>query len=79
MVILRTLDALLINPNLDENFVSDVIQADSDDVNTWNLAPQTDWHGISGSEHFVQFYEADWFLLSSWRSGLGPRNRKAFG
>ena len=55
----------MINPNYDANRVSEIIEGNSDDAGAWNLAPQTDWRGMSGSEHFVQFYDADGFLLNS--------------
>jgi signal transduction histidine kinase/ActR/RegA family two-component response regulator len=61
----------LINPNHDGNCVAENIQGDSDDVSPWNIAPQIDWRGMSGSDHFVQFYEADGFLLNSLSGFIG--------
>ncbi len=61
----------MINPNHDENGVSETFQGHPDDVSTWNLAPQMDWRGMSGSEHFVQFYDADGFLLNSLSGFIG--------
>jgi hypothetical protein len=64
-------EALLINPNLDGNCVSDIIQGNADDVSSWNHEPQMDWRGMRDSEHFVQFYEADGFLLNSLSGFIG--------
>jgi len=61
----------LINPNHDGNCVSEIIQGKHDEVSLWNFAPQVDWRGMSGSEHFVQFYEADGFLLNSLSGFIG--------
>ena len=35
------------------------------------LAPTTDWGEMSDSDHFVQFYESDDFLLNSLSSYVG--------
>ena len=35
------------------------------------LAPVSDWSGAAGPEHFVQFYEADAFLISSLGGFVG--------
>jgi len=61
----------LINPDNKGNSVSEIIQVHPDGVSAWNLAPQTDWRGMSGSEHFVQFYEADGSLLNSLSGFIG--------
>jgi DcmR-like sensory protein len=61
----------LINPSHDGNGVSEIIQSKSDDISQWKLAPQMDWRGMSRSEHFVQFYEADGFLLNSLSGFIG--------
>jgi signal transduction histidine kinase/CheY-like chemotaxis protein len=61
----------LINPTNDGNFVSEIVQSNPADVSSINLAPQLDWRGMSKSEHFVQFYEADAFLLNSLSGFIG--------
>ncbi|MGI8898711.1 MAG: hybrid sensor histidine kinase/response regulator [Pyrinomonadaceae bacterium] len=61
----------MINQNQDGNAVSEILQGNPDDVSPWDLAPQTDWRGMSDSEHFVQFYEADAFLLNSLSGFIG--------
>ncbi|HET6646321.1 MAG TPA: ATP-binding protein [Pyrinomonadaceae bacterium] len=43
----------------------------SDNISVWNFAPQTDWRVMSDSDHFVQFYEADSFLLNSLSGFIG--------
>lgn len=61
----------MINPNNNGNAVSEIIQNNPDDVSTWSFAPQTDWSEMGKSEHFVQFYEADGFLLNSLSGFIG--------
>jgi signal transduction histidine kinase/CheY-like chemotaxis protein len=61
----------LINPDHSGNCFSETIQGNPDDVSGWNVAPQTDWRGMSGSEHFVQFYEEDGYLLNSLSGFIG--------
>ncbi|MGB7921822.1 MAG: ATP-binding protein, partial [Pyrinomonadaceae bacterium] len=40
-------------------------------VATQEFAPLSDWSGMSESEHFVQFYETDTFLLDSLSGFIG--------
>lgn len=61
----------MINLNYDGNSVPEIIQANPDDARSWSLAPLTDWRWMSPSEHFVQFYEADGFLLNSLSGFIG--------
>ncbi len=49
----------------------DVVQLNSADVGNWNFAPRSDWSEMSDTEHFVQFYEADGFLLNSLKGFIG--------
>ena len=46
-------------------------QLRSDDAATWSVAPRTDWTAMNDAEHFVQFYEADGFLLNSLGGFIG--------
>jgi signal transduction histidine kinase/ActR/RegA family two-component response regulator len=41
------------------------------DVTKWNYAPCTNWAEMGDTEHFVQFYEADGFLLNSLSGFIG--------
>lgn len=41
------------------------------DVAKWNYAPRADWAQMGDTEHFVQFYEADGFLLNSLSGFIG--------
>ena len=41
------------------------------DIPILNFAPRTDWSEMSETEHFVQFYEADSFLLNSLSGYIG--------
>jgi signal transduction histidine kinase len=59
----------LINQNYDCN--AETILGRSGDISALNIAPQTDWRGMGDSEHFVQFYEADGFLLNSLSGFIG--------
>jgi signal transduction histidine kinase/CheY-like chemotaxis protein len=61
----------LIKAELKDDSVDDVIQLNSDDVAKWNFAPRADWTEMSETEHFVQFYEADGFLLNSLSGFVG--------
>lgn len=48
-----------------------IVQTNSDDIAKWNLAPRADWSNMADTEHFVQFYEADGFLLNSLSGFIG--------
>lgn len=54
----------MINPSNNGSSLSEVIANE-------NSAPRTDWTEMSDSEHFVQFYEADGFLLNSLSGFIG--------
>lgn len=69
----------MINPNHDGNGVSETIQGNPDDVSRLNLAPQMDWRGMSETEHFVQFYDADGFLLNSLSGFIGTAIKASEG
>lgn len=43
----------------------------NDELATWNSAPRADWTEMSDTEHFVQFYEADGYLLNSLGGFIG--------
>lgn len=51
--------------------MDDAIQLNSDEVAKWNFAPRADWSEMGAAEHFVQFYEADGFLLNSLSGFVG--------
>ncbi|MDQ5845145.1 MAG: ATP-binding protein [Acidobacteriota bacterium] len=53
------------------DLVDGAIQLGSENLANWNLAPRTDWTEMSATEHFVQFYEADGFLLNSLSGFIG--------
>ena len=46
-------------------------EASSEEVKPLTFAPRADWRDMSDSEHFVQFYEADGFLLNSLSGFIG--------
>lgn len=54
-----------------DNGMDDVIQLNADDIAKWNFAPRGDWSAMNDTEHFVQFYEADGFLLNSLSGFIG--------
>lgn len=41
------------------------------DIATWTYAPQASWEDMGDADHFVQFYEADGFLLNSLTGFIG--------
>ncbi|HKO98228.1 MAG TPA: ATP-binding protein [Pyrinomonadaceae bacterium] len=51
--------------------MDDVIRFNSDELAKFNLAPRADWSEMNATEHFVQFYEADRFLLNSLSGFIG--------
>jgi signal transduction histidine kinase/ActR/RegA family two-component response regulator len=59
----------LINPN-DNATRSQLLQNTPEDL-PFNFAPHTDWSAMGETEHFVQFYEADGFLLNSLSGFIG--------
>lgn len=60
----------MINPNNNAAFPSDIGHNSPDEI-TWDFAPRTDWSAMGETEHFVQFYEADGFLLNSLSGFIG--------
>jgi hypothetical protein len=57
--------------NNERNSFSQIVNNNPDNISVWNFAPQTDWRVMSDSDHFVQFYEADSFLLNSLSGFIG--------
>ena len=55
----------------DVKSVHKMLQLDSTGLGLLNLAPRSDWSEMSQSEHFVQFYETDAFLLNSLSGFVG--------
>jgi len=49
------------------------------DVRLAELAPLSGWSGMKESEHFVQFYETDKFLLDSLSGFIGTGLREGDG
>ena len=62
-------EALLINDN--ENSVDEVIEMSNLDIAKLNFAPESHWSSMSDTDHFVQFYETDGFLLDSLSGFIG--------
>ena len=60
----------MIKVNADGNLLNEVI-LDTDEIAKWNFAPRSDWTAMSDTDHFVQFYEADGFLLNSLSGFIG--------
>jgi signal transduction histidine kinase/ActR/RegA family two-component response regulator len=65
------LEAFVIKVDVNGNLVDNVVELNSDDMAKWNFAPRSDWTEMSDHEHFVQFYEADGFLLNSLSGFIG--------
>jgi PAS domain S-box-containing protein len=53
------------------NSVREVSQPNLGDLPAPDLAPRSDWSEVSESEHFVQFYETDRFLVDSLSGFIG--------
>jgi signal transduction histidine kinase/CheY-like chemotaxis protein len=51
--------------------MSEQVRGNNYDTTTPELAPVTDWSAMCEPEHFVQFYEADAFLLNSLGGFIG--------
>ena len=57
--------------NSDDNTTaSQLLQNAPEDI-PFNFAPRADWSAMGDTEHFVQFYEADGFLLNSLSGFIG--------
>jgi signal transduction histidine kinase/CheY-like chemotaxis protein len=50
---------------------SDVIELDQAEIARWDFAPRSSWSAMSDTDHFVQFYETDGFLLDSLSGFIG--------
>jgi signal transduction histidine kinase/ActR/RegA family two-component response regulator len=61
----------LIKTNSNNNLAEEALQINPMDVAKWNYAPCTNWAEMGDTEHFVQFYEADGFLLNSLSGFIG--------
>lgn len=61
---------LLMKPNA-ANSTDEVIQLAAGEMTKWDFAPRADWTEMSDTDHFVQFYEADGFLLNSLGGFVG--------
>jgi signal transduction histidine kinase/ActR/RegA family two-component response regulator len=47
------------------------VQLNATDMAEWKYAPRSNWAEMSDTDHFVQFYEADGFLLNSLGGFIG--------
>lgn len=54
-----------------DKFARDLRNLDTGGISVWSHAPRSDWSEMSESEHFVQFYETDLFLLNSVSGFIG--------
>ncbi|MEO7970467.1 MAG: ATP-binding protein [bacterium] len=54
-----------------ENPVDEVIAMTNLDIAKLNFAPDSHWSAMGDTEHFVQFYETDGFLLNSLSGFIG--------
>src|SRR5687768_5438153 len=60
---------ILIDP-IDNASGAQLLQSTPEDL-PFNFAPRTDWSAMGETDHFVQFYEADGFLLNSLSGFIG--------
>ncbi|MGH9930632.1 MAG: hybrid sensor histidine kinase/response regulator [Pyrinomonadaceae bacterium] len=61
----------MIKANSNINPAQEVVSLELADIAKWNHAPRTDWTEMGPTDHFVQFYEADGFLLNSLSGFIG--------
>ena len=61
----------MIKTNGNNNLAEEAVQLNPLDVAKWDYAPCTNWAEMGDTEHFVQFYEADGFLLDSLSGFIG--------
>src|SRR2546423_6056022 len=54
-----------------EKSMDQLIEMSSLDVAKLNFAPDSHWSAMSDTDHFVQFYETDGFLLNSLSGFIG--------
>lgn len=59
----------MINP-INAPVLAELVQNNPEDL-PFHFAPRTDWSAMGDTEHFVQFYEADGFLLNSLSGFIG--------
>lgn len=59
----------MIKPNNDSS--DEVVHLTTTEIAQWNYAPRSDWAEMQDTDHFVQFYEADGFLLNSLSGFIG--------
>src|SRR5207244_6890697 len=64
-------ETLLIKLNATGNLSDEAIQLGVDEIGKWTFAPRSDWTEMGDTDHFVQFYEADGFLLNSLSGFIG--------
>ena len=60
----------MINSNINDSALG-AGQLKTKEAVNWNYAPRADWAHMGDTEHFVQFYEADGFLLNSLSGFIG--------
>jgi hypothetical protein len=66
---LKRAEVRLIKDN--EKPVDEVIEMSNLDLAKLNIAPDSHWSAMSDTDHFVQFYDSDGFLLNSLSGFIG--------
>ena len=61
------------------NPAQELVSLNMADVAKCNQAPHTDWTEMRDTDHFVQFYEADGFLLNSLSGFIGKAIESGHG
>ena len=64
-------EALVVKAMNKGNSIREAIRPGVCDLSVKDFAPRADWSDMSESEHFVQFYETDLFLVDSVSSFIG--------
>src|ERR1051326_9150614 len=65
------MEAIVVEVLSNDNAISGAATGTAADHAVQEFAPRTDWSEMGGSEHFVQFYEADASLLHSLSGFIG--------
>ena len=69
----------MIKSNGNANPTEEIVSLGLTNIAKWNHAPRTDWAEMGDTEHFVQFYEADGFLLNSLSGFIGKAIKSGDG
>jgi signal transduction histidine kinase/ActR/RegA family two-component response regulator len=64
-------DGQVLNESNLSGSITNLVKPNAAELAKLNYAPRSDWEDMGDGEHFVQFYEADGFLLNSLSGFIG--------